>query len=92
MNSVLEHLEDEIYKSLEYHRPDESGKKDSRAEANALTLEFLGKLPGIRELLQTDIEAAYNGDPAALSREGNYCGVSVHGNDRRCSGWRMNCI
>src|SRR5205085_7537698 len=26
-------------------------------------------LPGIRELLQTDVEAAYNGDPAALSKE-----------------------
>jgi serine O-acetyltransferase len=69
MNCVLEHLEDEIYKSLEYHHPAESGKKDSRAEAHALTLEFLGKLPHIRELLQTDTEAAYNGDPAALSRE-----------------------
>ncbi|MDB6022383.1 MAG: Serine O-acetyltransferase [Pedosphaera sp.] len=69
MDSVLEHLEDEIYKSLEYHRPEEISKKDLRPTAHALTLEFLGKLPRIRELLQTDIEAAYNGDPAALSRE-----------------------
>ena len=69
MDEVLEHLEDEIYKSLEYHPPEDIGKKDRRAAANALTLEFLGKLPQIRELLQTDVEAAYNGDPAALSKE-----------------------
>ena len=34
-----------------------------------LTLEFLASLPRIRDLLQTDTEAAYNGDPAALSKE-----------------------
>ena len=34
-----------------------------------MTLEFLDKLPRIREFLQTDAEAAYNGDPAALSKE-----------------------
>ena len=69
MDSVLEHLEDEIYKSLEYRPPEALAKKDLRHTAHALTLEFLGKLPHIRELLQTDTEAAYNGDPAALSRE-----------------------
>jgi len=31
--------------------------------------EFLGNLPRIRELLQTDTEAAYSGDPAARSKE-----------------------
>ena len=34
-----------------------------------MTVEFLASLPRIRELLQTDTEAAYNGDPAALSKE-----------------------
>src|SRR5205814_6119537 len=33
------------------------------------TLDFLGNLPRIRELLRTDVEAAYDGDPAALSQE-----------------------
>ncbi len=32
-------------------------------------LEFLAGLPAVRQVLQTDAEAAYNGDPAALSRE-----------------------
>jgi serine O-acetyltransferase len=69
MDSVIEHLEEEIYKSLEYRCREGLGKKDMRPTAQAMTLEFLGKLPHIRELLQTDIEAAFNGDPAALSRE-----------------------
>ncbi|HXD01010.1 MAG TPA: serine acetyltransferase, partial [Verrucomicrobiae bacterium] len=69
MNSVLEHLEDEIYKSLEYRPPEGLNKKDLRGTANSVTLEFLGQLPHIRELLQTDTEAAYNGDPAALSKD-----------------------
>jgi serine O-acetyltransferase len=69
MDSVLEHLEDEIYKSLEYHPPETLPRKEVRSTAHSLTLELLGSLPHIRELLQTDIEAAFNGDPAALSRE-----------------------
>ena len=69
MDSVLEHLEDELYKSLEYRPPENMRKAELRSAAHALTLEFLGKLPVIRELLHTDIEAAFNGDPAALSRE-----------------------
>ena len=69
MDSVLERLEDEIYKSFEYHPPEGLAKKDLRAGAHKVTTEFLAKLPATRELLQTDIEAAYDGDPAALSRE-----------------------
>jgi serine O-acetyltransferase len=69
LDSVLAQLEDEIYKSLEYRPPDGLKKKDLRGAANSLTTEFLGCLPHLRELLHTDIEAAYNGDPAALSRE-----------------------
>ena len=42
---------------------------DSRSAARELTTKFLGSLPCVRELLSTDIEAAYDGDPAALSRE-----------------------
>jgi serine O-acetyltransferase len=69
MDSVLGRLEDEIYKSLEYRPPEGMTKKDLRPTARDLTLEFLSNLPQIREVLQTDAEAAYNGDPAALSKE-----------------------
>ncbi|MBI3880014.1 MAG: serine acetyltransferase [Verrucomicrobia bacterium] len=69
MDSVAGRLEDEIYKALEYRPPEGLAKKDFRGAAHGLTLEFLGKLPHVRELLRTDADAAFNGDPAALSRE-----------------------
>lgn len=69
LDSVMGRLEDEIYKSLEYHPREKIPHKDLRPVAHELTFEFLSKLPQIRELLQTDAEAAYSGDPAALSKE-----------------------
>ena len=69
LDSVLGKLEDEIRKSLEYSPPGNLQKKDIAKAAHSLTLEFLGSLPRIREMLQTDMEAAYDGDPAAKSKE-----------------------
>jgi serine O-acetyltransferase len=69
LDLVLGSLEDEVYKSLEYNPPPEYSKKDLRSVGHTLTIEFLDSLPRIREILATDIEAAFNGDPAALSKE-----------------------
>ena len=69
MDSVAGRLEDEIYKSLEYAPREKLAKKDLRPAARAVTLDFLGNLARIREILNSDVEAAYNGDPAALSKE-----------------------
>ena len=69
LDSVLGKLEDEIRKSLEYHPPENLPKKEITKAAHKLTVEFLGKLPDIREILKTDVGAAFDGDPAALSRE-----------------------
>lgn len=69
LDTVLGSLEDEVYKSLEYQPPKDVPKKDLRNIAHQRTIEFLNSLPHIRELLQMDTEAAYNGDPAALSKE-----------------------
>ncbi len=69
MDSLSGRLEDEISKSLEYAPPEGLPKKDLRHTAGELTIELLGKLPSIREVLRTDAEAAYSGDPAALSQE-----------------------
>ena len=69
LDSVLGMLEDEIRKSLEYHPPGGLAKKDVTNEARRLTMGFLDSLPRVREILQTDVEAAFEGDPAAASRE-----------------------
>jgi serine O-acetyltransferase len=69
MDSVLGRLEDEIRKSFEYSPPPGQNKKDLRQSAHETATLFLQSLPQLRELLQTDAEAAYRGDPAALSKE-----------------------
>ncbi len=69
LDSILGTLEDEIRKSLEYKTPDGLDKKDIPAEAHKLTVDFLASLPRVREILQTDVQAAFDGDPAAASKE-----------------------
>jgi serine O-acetyltransferase len=69
LHSIRASLEAEIGKAFEYNPPAGLAKKEIRATAQSLTLQFLAGLPAVRELLQTDIDAAYKGDPAALSRE-----------------------
>jgi serine O-acetyltransferase len=66
MDAVKGRLEDEIYKSRLYSKKD---AKSARKESNQMALQFLSRLPDVRELLQTDTEAAFNGDPAALSKD-----------------------
>lgn len=69
VDSVAERLEDEIYKSLEYATPEGLAKKDLRPVAHETTICLLRCLPNLRELLKTDVDAAFNGDPAARSQE-----------------------
>ena len=69
LDSVLGRLTDEVRKSLEYHPPVDLEKHRIAQAAHDLTVEFLGRLPAIREVLQTDVQAAFDGDPAALSRD-----------------------
>lgn len=69
LGRVCTRLENEIRKSLEYAPPAELEGVDQTKAAHSLTLKFLNSLPALRELLRTDVDAAYNGDPAALSTE-----------------------
>jgi len=58
-------LNKEINRSLRLLGDEESQSKDS----SELASNFLSELPKIRSLLRTDVEAAYEGDPAAQSFE-----------------------
>ncbi|MDW8344186.1 MAG: serine O-acetyltransferase EpsC [Verrucomicrobiae bacterium] len=69
IGSVARRLEREILKSLEYRPCDGCDAHDLPGTARRVTLEFLGELPGVRRLLQADVVAAYEGDPAAISNE-----------------------
>ena len=69
VDAVIGPLEDEINKALEYNPPPEFKTSNLRSVAHSLTRRFLGNFPRVREILNTDIEAAFRGDPAALSKE-----------------------
>jgi serine O-acetyltransferase len=69
LDLVAGRLEDEVDKALRCFNCQENGKAESRKNAAQITVEFLRRLPAIRELLQTDIDAAFKGDPAARNRE-----------------------
>ena len=69
LETVAVSLEEELRKSLEYSPPSDVPAGELPALAREIALGFLASLPRLRELLQSDADAAYNGDPAALSRE-----------------------
>ncbi len=67
LESVRARLETEILKSLQHSGTEENGSARVTARAREITRRFLGRLSEVRDLLATDVEAAYQGDPAALS-------------------------
>ena len=69
VSSVALRLENEIRKSLEYRPCDGCDKNDLPGTAARVAREFLDALPSIRAILRTDVTAAYEGDPAAISDE-----------------------
>ena len=69
MDSVSGRLEDELAKRIEYKPPGNIPSDRPRQLAREITIEFLSTFPEIRKLLKTDVEAAYAGDPAAISHE-----------------------
>lgn len=63
--SIRERLTGEVRRSLRL----KGGNGDHREVANSLVCRFLGRLPEVRSLLRLDVEAAFEGDPAAQSFE-----------------------
>jgi serine O-acetyltransferase len=62
LSSLEKRLKREIAKSLE-------ARPVAGQDAESITLDFLRKLPDVRGVIQTDVDAAYQGDPAAASKE-----------------------
>jgi serine O-acetyltransferase len=69
VSSLARRLENEMRRSLEYRPCDDCDKSDLAGTAARVTQEFLSGLAGVRAILQTDVTAAYEGDPAAMSNE-----------------------
>jgi serine O-acetyltransferase len=70
---IGEKLSEQIYQALCYDQ-EIQGKTSSdlepcRNRAQQLAIEFLQRIPTIRETLAGDVQAAYDGDPAALNTD-----------------------
>ena len=65
LNMTLRELMVQIQHELHYNSGSEEPSTEDRERSVAITQEFTKRLPKIRTLLDTDIFAAYEGDPAA---------------------------
>ena len=62
-------IENTLISNCEDKKAHREGCTKCRDKANTATIEIISSLPRVREVLHSDIEAAYNGDPAAISTE-----------------------
>ncbi len=70
IEDVMYYLSREIEKVLKYSdRYGRESQEENRKNAQDITIEFLKKIPQIREYLETDLEAFFDGDPAAESKD-----------------------
>lgn len=70
LDKVFAMLKEQIRRGLCFECQGESGKECSECEplAEEKTFKFIEDLPEIRRMLSLDVEAAYEGDPAAINQ------------------------
>jgi serine O-acetyltransferase len=71
--SLLEEISTELTEQVSFAlrcglQYKESAQEEIERKAADISLKFISKLPAVKEYLETDIEAAYEGDPAAFSK------------------------
>lgn len=70
LDAALRSLVNQVRLELQFASPQpDQGSRDQAGQATRITREFAGCLPKVRALLENDILAAYQGDPAAKSIE-----------------------
>ena len=70
LEDIAYYLTREIAKALAYREEYHHMTLEARTEkAQEISLTFLSRLPAIRSMLETDLEAFYDGDPAAYSKD-----------------------
>jgi len=66
IEDVMYHLNKQITTVFRYTMAGSDATfEEITTKAQNITLEFMGRIPAIREYLNTDVEAAFDGDPAA---------------------------
>jgi serine O-acetyltransferase len=67
LDESLRELAEQVTRELHFHAGENNGSEEQRERAVGIVREFAANLPRIRQLLDSDIEAAFQGDPAARS-------------------------
>lgn len=70
LENIRYNLTKQVARAL-YHAPEDAPKtwEEGRARAGELVDDFLETLPRVREVLATDVQAGYDGDPAAFNTD-----------------------
>ena len=69
IEDVAYHLNKQILLALKYTAKEENDVEKLSEQAEKDTVTFLKKIPDVRAMLETDLEAAFQGDPAAKYRD-----------------------
>lgn len=70
VEDVMYNLKSQIAITLKYDDVfSDSSKCEVEGEAQRITVEFFNRIPTIREYVETDVTAAFDGDPAAYNKE-----------------------
>lgn len=69
IEDVAYHLNKQILLALKYTAKEENDVEKLTEQAEKDTVTFLKKIPYVRAMLETDLEAAFQGDPAAKYRD-----------------------
>jgi serine O-acetyltransferase len=69
VGDLVEYIQYQLQKQIKRAFDQETSERPKLAGAQTVTRMFLERLPAIRDLLATDVEAAYDGDPAAFNHD-----------------------
>jgi len=69
LDATLRELHEQAHRELQFDASDAGHREANRARAFELTRDFASRLPHVRAMLEEDIHAAFQGDPAAKSIE-----------------------
>jgi serine O-acetyltransferase len=67
LDVALRELVDQVVRELQFDSGQHAVSEEQRERAISIVRDFAACLPGVRALLETDIHAAFEGDPAARS-------------------------
>lgn len=91
IEDVMFHLNKQICVVLKYTHECNDCQEAIEEFAQNATVSFMKRIPKVREYLETDLQAAYDGDPAARSKDEIIFLIRAS-MPSQCIVWRMSCF